>query len=187
MRCRHVTPASPSHFSSFGRHVANVIKRGFVTLSEDGGRRLLPAPLGLALIHACATRRNRSRLRRSTRVASLHRAVCRYRYALIDEGLVLPCVRAAASLEQTGAAAGVAAVHLTAGMPLHVSRHAGGVLRAGCRYRRIDRGVVCARGAGRGELRGCGGLDPLPLQRSLPALCAPRAPAAHAAGARPVT
>ena len=48
------------------QHVSNVIKRGYVTL-EESSRRLAPAPLGLALVHA---------------------------YVSIDEGLVLPCVRA---------------------------------------------------------------------------------------------
>ena len=52
--------------ASMATHVSNVIKRGYVTLDEYT-RRLAPAPLGLALIHA---------------------------YSLIDEGLSLPCVRA---------------------------------------------------------------------------------------------
>ena len=52
--------------ASMAQHVSNVIRRGFVHLDESS-RRLTPAPLGLALVHAMM---------------------------LIDEGLVLPCVRA---------------------------------------------------------------------------------------------
>ena len=52
--------------ASMATHVSNVIRRGYVVLDE-ATRRLTPAPLGLALVHA---------------------------YALIDEGLALPCVRA---------------------------------------------------------------------------------------------
>ena len=52
--------------ASMATHVTNVIRRGYVELDE-GSRALVPAPLGLALVHA---------------------------YTLIDEGLVLPCVRA---------------------------------------------------------------------------------------------
>lgn len=52
--------------ASMATHVSNVIKRGYVHLDE-ATRRLVPAPLGLALVHA---------------------------YSEIDEGLALPCVRA---------------------------------------------------------------------------------------------
>jgi hypothetical protein len=52
--------------ASMATHVSNVIKREYVFLDEST-RRLTPSPLGQALVHA---------------------------YALIDEGLVLPCVRA---------------------------------------------------------------------------------------------
>ena len=52
--------------ASMATHVSNVIRRGFATLDE-ASRRLTPAPMGLALVHAMM---------------------------LIDEGLVLPCVRA---------------------------------------------------------------------------------------------
>jgi hypothetical protein len=52
--------------ASMATHVSNVIRRGYVLLDESS-RSLTPSPLGLALIHA---------------------------YTLIDEGLVLPCVRA---------------------------------------------------------------------------------------------
>ena len=61
-------------------HVSNVIRRGFVRIDEDT-RALVPAPLGLALVHA---------------------------YALIDEGLVLPCVRASIEAARARIAAGTA-------------------------------------------------------------------------------
>ena len=37
--------------ASMAQHVSNVIRRGFVHLDESS-RRLTPAPLGLALVHA---------------------------------------------------------------------------------------------------------------------------------------
>lgn len=52
--------------ASMATHVSNVIKREYVLL-DAATRRLTPSPLGQALVHA---------------------------YTLIDEGLVLPCVRA---------------------------------------------------------------------------------------------
>ena len=52
--------------ASMATHVSNVIRRGYVTL-DDASRALVPSALGLALIHS---------------------------YMMIDEGLVLPSVRA---------------------------------------------------------------------------------------------
>jgi len=57
--------------ASMATHISNIERRGFVTL-DPGTRQLVPTALGLALIHA---------------------------YTLIDEGLVLPCVRSAIESE----------------------------------------------------------------------------------------
>ena len=67
--------------ASMASHVTNVQKRGYVTLDETT-RRLKPSALGLALIHA---------------------------YTLVDEGLVLPCVRASIEAECARVARGEAA------------------------------------------------------------------------------
>ena len=52
--------------ASMAQHIANVVKRGYVTLDEST-RQLIPSPLGSALVHA---------------------------YMLVDPELVLPTVRA---------------------------------------------------------------------------------------------
>ena len=66
--------------ASMATHVSNIIRRGFVQIDE-ATRELVPAPLGLALVHS---------------------------YALIDEGLVLPCVRASIEAACGRIAAGTA-------------------------------------------------------------------------------
>jgi len=76
--------------ASMATHISNIERRGFVTL-DPGTRQLVPTALGLALIHA---------------------------YTLIDEGLVLPCVRSAIESEVRRIAEGEASMEEVVGAAL---------------------------------------------------------------------
>jgi len=73
--------------ASMATHISNVERRGYVTL-DGGTRQLVPSALGLALIHA---------------------------YTLIDEGLVLPCVRAGMEAQVRRIAKGEASLEQVVG------------------------------------------------------------------------
>ena len=73
--------------ANMAMHISNVERRGYVTL-DGGTRQLVPSALGLALIHA---------------------------YTLIDEGLVLPCVRAGMEAQVRRIAKGEASLEQVVG------------------------------------------------------------------------